>query len=98
MPGAAFFREELLATYVATGVLIGVFGATFSSRADVNMHTRQIVDILFLAIALLVIIWAVVSHFQLVSYAVHRFGLGLVLASIIGGFIYCIYASTTQEL
>jgi hypothetical protein len=97
MPNA-FFREELLATYIATALLAGVFGATFSSRTDVTMRTRQVVDILFLAIALLILLWALLSHFQLIPYPAHRVCLVFIILSIMASFIYCIYASTTQEL
>lgn len=97
-PDHVLMKEEVAATWFATALIMGVLGANFSDRVTVAGDTRQVVDILFLSIAILITIWALLSLFNMMSFAIHRLGLILIVLATIGSFSYLIALSGQNKL
>jgi hypothetical protein len=91
-------RSELFATYLASSLLTCVLGFQFSGRKGVDPHIREIVDILFLSIAMFILFWAGCSYYRFVNYTFHRLGLLIIFLSTFASFIYLIYLSAVHEL
>lgn len=90
--------EELLSTWVATAFLVFILGATFTGRDSVSLQTRKILDCLFCVLAIFVLGWAMLSFFDLVSFAVHRLSLVFILLSALATLLYTLYLSAVQEV
>jgi NADH:ubiquinone oxidoreductase subunit 3 (subunit A) len=50
-------KQDVYATWVATGVVVAVLGVQFSSRPNVTDIDRQLADIAFLIYAIFLLIW-----------------------------------------
>ena len=94
----SMLHDELAATWTATALITCVVGATFCNRESVSPSTRRIVETLFLIIALVILIWAFASHFNLISYTVHRVGLVFILLAIMAGFVYLVVITLKKNI
>jgi hypothetical protein len=93
-----FMREEIFATWFATGLIILVVGTNFTSRDSVTIETRRIVDCLFIALALLILLWSGMSFFNLMSFSLHRMVLLVILLASLASLCYLMYLSAVQQL
>src|SRR6267154_4781427 len=84
----SYWQEELFATWVATALLMSILGTNFAARVGITPDVRQTLDILFVTFALLVLLWAFLSWFQLISFVTHRFILCLLMLATIGVLTY----------
>jgi hypothetical protein len=91
-------REEVYITWLATSIFTGVLGSQFSDRVTVTAADRQLIDILFICIALFILFWATVSYFNYISFTTHKIGLLLVLMSIVSGFLCALVLSAENRL
>ncbi len=94
----ALLTEELAGTYLATSLIACVIGAQFATRDSISTTTRSNIEIVFLSIALFICLWTLVSHFNLISFTIHRIGLILIFLSIMSSLIYLIILSAQQSL
>ena len=83
-------KEEIAATWFATSLITCVVGAQFSARAEISPTTRCTIEALFLFLALFICFWTTISHFNLISYQYHRFGLKFILLATMASLIYLI--------
>ncbi len=96
--GQALLNDEIYGTYLATALLASILGSNFSNRESVDASDRQILDIVFIVIALLIITWATLSFYKLISLKMHKVGLTLVVMSIIASFIYLLVLAAQKKI
>ncbi len=95
-PPNSLMKEEIFATHLATAVLFSVLGVQISDRESVNKNTRQVLEILFLSIAMFIILWAALSYYGLLLYKIHRVGLFLIILLTLSAFSYVVYLSSKE--
>lgn len=91
---SGLMSEEVFATWYATSMLFAVTGVTFANRETIHEDVRQTLDILFLSISIFIIIWAMMSFFNVFNFVLHRIGMVLVMLATLCGLSYVIYASS----
>jgi membrane-anchored protein YejM (alkaline phosphatase superfamily) len=96
--GQALLNDEIYGTYLATALLASILGSNFSNRESVDAADRQILDVVFIVIALLIITWATLSFYKLISLQVHKVGLALVVLSIFASFIYLLVLAAQKRI
>jgi hypothetical protein len=91
-------KQEVFATYVATSLLVSVLGQQYANRDSVDPSVRQIVEILFLTIAVLIVLWAMMSFYNIMNYVLHRLGLFIIILAMLGSFVYLIVLAAQRAV
>ena len=90
--------EEVFVSWFVSSCLFAVVGVTFAARDTVNSQVRQSLDLLFLSIAIFIVLWALASFLNLMSFTIHRIGLLTMVLSTVAGFCYVIYLSSQLQV
>jgi hypothetical protein len=75
--------EEVFATWIATSLVLAVMGTQFTSRPNVENQVRIGFDIATMTLSLLVMCWASMSHFNLISHRYRVILLGILILFLI---------------
>jgi len=68
--GQVLMGEEVYATWIATSLILAVMGTQFTSRPGVHQSVRIALDIATMTLSLMVMVWATLAHFNVVSHKV----------------------------
>lgn len=66
--GQVLMGEEVYATWIATSLVLAVMGTQFTSRPGIHPMVRIALDIATMTLSLIVICWATMSHFNVISH------------------------------
>jgi hypothetical protein len=91
-------KQEVFSTYLALSLLISLGGFQAATRETVDASVRKLVEILFLSIAIFIILWAMMSFYNVLNYFLHRLGLFIIVLSMLGSFCYLIYLSSQRDV
>ncbi len=89
-------KEELVVSWLGTSLVMCFFGANFARNND--CQSRAYVQVMFLILAIFVCLWTITSHFNLLSFFLHRCGLVLIFATVIIYFIILTVLSLTHNM
>ncbi len=96
--GNTLMKEELTATWFATALLMAVMGSQFSNRDDVSSNDRNTLDVLFLSISSLILVWASLSFYNLITYFIHRLVLLIIVLSTLSSLFYVIFLASQSRI
>lgn len=91
-------REELFATWIATGLFICVVGNQLAGREGVSSDVRTVFDVIALVIGMFIILWAAFSYYNLVNYSVHKGGEIVIVLAVIGYLAYATWETSKDDL
>jgi sorbitol-specific phosphotransferase system component IIBC len=94
----SLMEQEVFSTFLATSLLISLGGFQAASRETIDGSVRKIVEILFLSIAVFVILWAMLSFYNILNYFLHRLGLFIIGLSMLGSFCYLIFLTAQRDV
>jgi hypothetical protein len=66
--GQVLMGEEVFATWIATSLVLSVMGTQFTSRPGIHQSVRIALDIATMTLSLMVMVWATMSHFNVISH------------------------------
>jgi glucan phosphoethanolaminetransferase (alkaline phosphatase superfamily) len=87
----ALMKEEVAATWFATALLISVMGSQLSSRDDVSDSDRKTIDLLFLSLACFIVLWIILSFYNVIHARLHRLGFCIIFLASLAIMFYIIF-------
>jgi len=97
-PGKVLMEEEVFATWVATALIVSVLGSQFSSRTNVKSSTSVPLDIVTMLLALFVLVWASLCHFNVIPVKNRSAILVAIIAYMIAYFVYVMILVGLEKL
>lgn len=97
-PGEVLMEEEVFATWAATSGLIFLFGTQLSARSAVKIDVRVQLDLISIAIALVVLLWASLSYYGVIPMNCRSGILAIILLFLVAFYIYVMVLVGNKKL